>query len=141
MFDLTPYWSLCLWQKGGERFVDCVLPLCWWLTKRGRKILVYMHVLWKRIVYAYMFCFANRRKKIWCVLCLLACLLLHLHTCLCASLSYIFIYLVCMRKLNTSMHINSKSFSPFLSIINKGVKHNKQILLPLFVKNKEIKKG
>ena len=43
---------------------------------------------------------------------------------------------------NENMH-KLKFFSPFLSIINKGfkVKSNQTNFLPLFVKNKEIKKG
>ena len=41
-----------------------------------------------------------------------------------------------------NMHINPKSFSPFLSIINKGLKtQSTNFFLPLFVINKEINKG
>ena len=67
IFDLTPYWHcfcfrpkggehlilfvyplliLCFEQKGGENVLFLFGPLCWWLTKRGRKICVYMHVLY-----------------------------------------------------------------------------------------------
>ena len=45
------------WQKGGERF--------WFI---GERFWIYMHVLWKRIVYAYMFCFANVWRWTWWVL-------------------------------------------------------------------------
>ena len=56
------------WQKGGEVFE------------------IYACFV-KKIIYAYMFCFANRRKRIWCVLCLSACFIsIHLHTCLWALL-------------------------------------------------------
>ena len=40
----------CIWQKGGFEGIWSLilniffLPLCWWLTKRGRRIWVYMHV-------------------------------------------------------------------------------------------------
>ena len=91
----APLIDLFVYDKKGEKNLLIVfLPLCWWLTKRGRKILVYMHVLWKRIyVYAYMFCFANRRKRIWCVLYLSACFIsIHLHTCLWALL-YIYLFM------------------------------------------------
>ena len=44
-FDLTP-WSIFVSDKKGKNmFYYFLSPLCWWLTKRGRSIWVYMHVL------------------------------------------------------------------------------------------------
>ena len=51
------------WQKGGEVF-EMYMHVFLTLLLKGRRI----------YVYAYMFCFANRRKRVWLVLCLLACL-------------------------------------------------------------------
>ena len=50
VLHFTLYWWLFLCIKKGEKILFCFdfLPLCWWLTKRGRKILslfeFYMHI-------------------------------------------------------------------------------------------------
>ena len=36
MFVYTPYWSFCLWQKGGENFVFTLTPLLM-IDKKGEK--------------------------------------------------------------------------------------------------------
>ena len=64
------------WQKGGEVF--------WYICMFLEKGFMFMHIC---------FCFANRRKRIWCVLCLNCMFIsLHLHTCLWAFIAYLFIY-------------------------------------------------
>ena len=60
-------------DKKGENILFCFLwPLCWWLTKRGRSIWVYMHVLYasRNIVCFLLVCFLliSRALLIWALL-------------------------------------------------------------------------
>ena len=56
-FDFTPWssllilkWKTIVFDKKGEKNLSLFLPLCWWLTKRGRRIWVYiMHDLCMRL--------------------------------------------------------------------------------------------
>ena len=55
VYKVTPYWlCFCFRQKGGDHCLYCFgcLPLCWWLTKRGRIIWEFnMHI--KLIIFLY----------------------------------------------------------------------------------------
>ena len=77
--------SLFLTKKGEKNLFDLysLWPLCWWLTKRGRRIWDLYACLRNIYVYAYMFCLANRRKRIYefyvWLACLSPCFCIHVH--------------------------------------------------------------
>ena len=75
MFALTPSLVPCFRQKGGENFDDFVFTLTplLMIDKKGEKEFSLYACFVKKIVYTYMFCFANRRKR-FCdfVLCLIS---------------------------------------------------------------------
>ena len=51
-------------DKMGKNILFCILsPLCWWLTKRGRRIWDYMHVLYMHVLYT-CFMFMKRRNNL-----------------------------------------------------------------------------
>ena len=86
-FVFTPYWFFVSDKKGEKNLMILVYfnPFVDDWQKGGEEFEIYMHVFLTLLlkgrsiyVYAYMFCFANRRKRIWCVLCLLAFLSSHI---------------------------------------------------------------
>ena len=103
----NPYWSICFTpslvpyfgQKGGEKFVLFLLqPLCWWLTKRGRRI-------WG--LYACFPCFIIKggEEFMFMHICfvlqigekdLICFISIHLHTCLWAFIAYLYCLFLCM---------------------------------------------
>ena len=93
----TPSLVLCFEQKGGEKFDDFVFtstPLLM-IDKKGEKYLRYMHVfpyLRGNSIYFYadMFCFANRRKRIWCMFISIICIHIHVPHC------HIYYFVLCM---------------------------------------------
>ena len=99
----NPFLIFLFGKKGEKNLFDLILlwTLCWWLTKRGRSIWVYMHVLCfhclrgRSICFPYYLCIYVLVLQIGekdFDLCLLHVLSPYLHTCLWASLHTFIIY-------------------------------------------------
>ena len=109
--SFTPYWSLCLWQKWGEKFICCVFTLTplLMIDKKGEKYLRYMQYL------RYMHVFLGKGGEVFEIYACFACLRGRsiCPPCLRGSSIYVYAYMLCFTNRRKRIWFG---FSPFICI-------------------------